>query len=113
VRVRGRNGILALTIAIILLGAGCATTDHVMASWVGHSSDELMTTWGPPDSILQFEDGRRVLEWKTTWKSGRNNYTCRQSFMIGLDDTIERWSSSGCPRYGFRCPNGQNCYPAK
>jgi hypothetical protein len=108
---KGRNGILAFAIAMGLFSAGCAATNKVMVSWVGQPSEDLIAKWGPPDSSFQFEDGRRVLGWNTAWKDGGEMHACRQSFMINLDGTIERWTTDGCPRFRRICPNLQDCFP--
>lgn len=46
--------------------AGCATTGKykaVLASWVGSPADNLVSSWGPPDSSYRLSSGGEVLQY--------------------------------------------------
>ena len=49
-----RRTILAVVASALL--AGCATTakyEAMLNTWVGHSEDELIRRWGPPDRVYE------------------------------------------------------------
>lgn len=94
-------------VSVTLLGlatTACVSTDDRMRSWVGKDESELLSQWGAPDSALQANDGKRILTWKTLSGEGGNLYTCRQSFTIGTDGKVERWSYAGCPAFYLQRP---------
>jgi hypothetical protein len=52
-----------LTLTIIALVVGCATTptvsyDQKLAAWVGSPAQDLVRAWGPPTATLSLEGGR-------------------------------------------------------
>jgi len=54
-----------LVLAFLFLTA-CATTagyEKILSSWVGQSSDHLISSWGPPASVSPLSDGGKVLEY--------------------------------------------------
>ena len=83
--------------------AGCATgkhTEEAMLSWMGSSIDELIASWGPPDSSMQFPGGKTIYSWtdqrsyttptttKTTvtgsvYQSGQTRHTSTKSTTTG------------------------------
>jgi hypothetical protein len=49
---------------ILLVAAGCATRekyDHLVRGWVGHPSDALVRSWGPPSSTYKLQNGNTLL----------------------------------------------------
>jgi hypothetical protein len=60
-----------LTIAFLLILAGCATTakyEKVLATWVGSPEPNLIRSWGPPQQVYDAGDGVKYL----TYVSSRN-----------------------------------------
>ena len=52
-----------ILIVCVMLG-GCATTEgyrQILETWKGHHVDELITSWGPPNSSAELSDGGKVL----------------------------------------------------
>jgi hypothetical protein len=51
---------------ILLMISGCATTanyEKILNTWVGSHADNLVTSWGPPQSSFQLSDGSTVIEY--------------------------------------------------
>ena len=45
-----------LLLVLALSVAACASPSKTLASWMGHNSNELLASWGPPDQV--FGDGK-------------------------------------------------------
>jgi hypothetical protein len=57
--------IIAVSIGAVIL-AGCATTagyEAVLKTWIGASSDHLVSSWGPPAREYNLTSGGKVLEY--------------------------------------------------
>lgn len=39
---------------------GCGQISKTMQSWVGHSSNELISSWGPPSQVFDDRNGGKV-----------------------------------------------------
>lgn len=56
-----------LSIFFIVILSGCATESkyrEVLKSWIGASESELISSWGPPDSVYENNKGGRILTYK-------------------------------------------------
>ncbi|MHC4714787.1 MAG: hypothetical protein ACYTAN_16205 [Planctomycetota bacterium] len=73
-----------------------------MSSWLDKPADELISSWGAPDTTIERDDGGRVLTWITISAAEGNVYTCRQSFTVNSAGIVEQWSYNGCPAIQFR-----------
>jgi hypothetical protein len=51
---------------LALLFAGCASPSKTLASWVGHNSNELLASWGPPDEVFSNGEGGQVFIYTRT-----------------------------------------------
>lgn len=62
-----RRTALAVMIAIAVAMIGCfhpiQARNNVMQSWVGHSTADLIATWGPPSELFQDGSGGTVVVW--------------------------------------------------
>jgi len=94
------GGVALVALAVSL--AACVSTSTVMKSWVGKPESDLLSTWGSPDSSRRLDDGRVVHTWTTMWNDQYKVHTCRKTFTIATDGTVERWSFSDCPRWQRR-----------
>lgn len=60
--------------AVLVLVAGCATTEKAKQTWVGASYDEVVRTWGAPVRSGKLSDGTEVHTWVAeggpTYRSG-------------------------------------------
>jgi len=66
------TNMIVLTFASWIL-SGCATgaqTDEAMKSWLDHNINELVTSWGPPESSVQLPGGNVIYTW-----TNRGSYT--------------------------------------
>jgi len=92
--------LMLVSITLVSLSSvlyGCVTTrGRAMQSWQGEKMDRLLQAWGSPDSESLLSDGRKVLTWKEIWSSEGNVHTCRTSFTIAPDGTVESGSYDGC-----------------
>jgi len=61
-------------LALLVLLAGCATTEKAKESWIGASYDEVVRAWGPPARSGKLSDGAEVHTWVSeggpTYRSG-------------------------------------------
>ncbi len=63
---------------VILFVSGCATTanyEKILATWVGNHSDNLVSSWGPPQSFYELSNGGRVLEYSNQRNAQIGGYT--------------------------------------
>jgi hypothetical protein len=95
------NGLLIGAAAIVLAGAGCASSgerftpaayEAVLQQWTGRSESDLINTWGVPDKSQLLSGGGQVLEYDA--RKG-DKVTCATLFTTNLTGTIERWTYSG------------------
>ncbi|MGD0572744.1 MAG: hypothetical protein ABSB11_06950 [Sedimentisphaerales bacterium] len=42
---------------------GCEQMNKTMASWVGHNFNEVVASWGPPQSIMDDGKGGKIMTW--------------------------------------------------
>ncbi len=75
---------IGVVLALALLFAGCATTANYEAklqSWVGQPVDNLVASWGPPESSYTLTNGGRVLQYanQRNMQIGGNTYTTPQT----------------------------------
>jgi len=63
-----------LLAAVLMLIAGCATTEKAKETWLGASYEDVVRTWGPPVRSGKLADGREVHTWVAeggpTYRSG-------------------------------------------
>ena len=94
-----------LVISLAILIAGCITTrGRIMQSWVGKTSNELLTSWGAPDSTAPLDDGGRVLTWVGVEGDSSGVRTCRRSFTVDRQGVVSGSSYSGCSILIIRVP---------
>lgn len=119
---------LAIIPAIVFALSACATGqayEEYLQQWVGASEQELVSTWGAPDSSYETGDGSKILTWRrsrTEFQPGeiytilethivdgtkqvvpitRQNpgytahYECTTNFTVGPDGTVRRYTYSG------------------
>ncbi len=56
----------ATTLLLIISVYGCASTENyreLAELWIGHHQDELIETWGPPDSSFELDSGGVAYTW--------------------------------------------------
>lgn len=71
-----------LLILAILLITGCATTanyEKILQTWVGSPVDNLVRSWGPPQSQYELSDGGKVIEYSNSSTATMGGYTTYQS----------------------------------
>lgn len=87
----------------IMLGA-CETPppgptySEKLESWVGHDADELVSSWGPPDSAYQLNDGGLVIEYvdrRTVTTGGMPSYRPMTTY-----DNGSVYGNGGVVQYG-------------
>lgn len=86
------------TILALVLMFGCASpTKKAMESWIGKSEDELMVTWGAPDSTRSLSNGATVHTWVKVWYNRYFPQQGRQSFTVDRSGTIVAYSYENMP----------------
>ena len=63
-----RRGRVIWLVLAALLAAGCATRekyDTLVRGWVGHPSDALVRSWGPPSSTYKLRNGNTLMLYET------------------------------------------------
>ena len=87
------NKAFLILVVFGFLVSGCATTENyekILATWVGFHSDDLVSSWGPPQGFYKLSSGGSVLEYsrqrnmqlggittttpQTTYHSGSTSY---------------------------------------
>lgn len=69
-----------LALFIVYLSTGCASIDKTMQSWVGHSANDLIASWGPPQQVFSDGQGGQVLvytqvrQWTSPGRATTNTY---------------------------------------
>lgn len=122
----------AVSLALILVGCAGSplsnmvsqqryqTTWDVMASWIGSSEDEVVTSWGPPDNSHTLSNGSKLISYEYTWNTNSLHerdfgYThpssdyaqCVQKFLIE-EGVITKWNASKSCR---KTPKGAKLIP--
>ena len=57
------------TVVSTLILTACATTanyEKLLNTWVGNHIDNLVSSWGPPQSSYPLSDGGRVIEYTSS-----------------------------------------------
>lgn len=118
-----------LVILLALLATACATTaryEEILKSWVGSSESELVSSWGPPTSFYEAQDGARMLTYRTgrsgvtsipqyqsvptttaygytsyqtttTYQTVSYNYWCETTFTVKNDEIVYwQWQGNNC-----------------
>lgn len=97
---------LALAVIAVSVLAGCATTTgstenyrKIVSAWVGHTEEQLESSWGMPQSSTALSNGGTMLEYihNNTERAGYHGmatigYVCYTDFYVSAQDQIYRWS---------------------
>lgn len=60
-----------VSLLLLLLIGGCASTKKIMDSWLGMSKVELYKKWGPPNQITTDGNGGEILIYQKNIQSGQ------------------------------------------
>ncbi len=88
--------IILLLIALLMAALGCHRLAKTMDSWMGANVDQLIASWGAPDSRMDLRDGGQVLTWISIRSNAYGVWQCRKSFTADRNGTLIKWSYSGC-----------------
>lgn len=79
-----------VTVLALVVLAGCASrAPQIAASWQGRTLDEVVAVWGPPTASHTFDDGRRVISYRSRdIITGFNPYAPYQRRVIDCDTTF-------------------------
>jgi len=82
---------LLQTLLLLTTALGCfQKTVKGNGVWKGQSGDRLIQSWGAPDRSETLSDGTRVLTWVSVWADQQSQATCRKSFTLNKEGTVER-----------------------
>lgn len=82
--------------------------EKILDSWMSRSSDDLVASWGVPESSYSFASGGKVISYTLNSASGisaipignsysviNRNWYCKVTFRVGLTNRIQNWSYEG------------------
>ena len=97
---------LYIAVLICLTLTACATTanyEKVLASWVGSSEDNLVRSWGPPDSVYEGAGSKYLTYMRASQGYVPGVAPTYQSNVIG--NTVYTQAVGGSPGYTYntRC----------
>lgn len=88
------------SILLCLTITGCASNSKSLDSLIGRSIDDVITTWGGPQSVLPRHDGGFTYTWRDRASDvGYNG--CRKILTTDNKGKILTWSMNGCSIYTF------------
>ncbi len=96
-RPMNRGALLVCAVLCLSLG-GCATQGKYTAkvqTWIGHHTDELISSWGPPSSSTALSSGGKVLEYarsQTVQSGGGTVYLPMTNYQSG---TVNAYGPTG------------------
>jgi hypothetical protein len=96
-----RESIMKLVSAAILIStvlAGCATTagyEAVLQTWIGDSSDHLVSVWGIPAREYQQSNGGKVMEYDRSGQYVMPGVTTYQPVTTYNNGTVSAYGSGG------------------
>lgn len=100
-----------ILLLLLLFTAGCATSKNYgkrLDSWVGTNADELVRSWGAPNSSYEMSDKRKIISYfKSSGASAYTSYNeygastfisnsdCKTEFIVSDQNIIESWKFEG------------------
>ena len=96
------KGLFLLVFALFFI-FGCATTANyqkILQSWVGSHADNLVASWGPPQSSYQLSNGGWVLEYYNQRTLQMGGYTYTEPQTTYHSGTASAYSPYGGSAYG-------------
>jgi len=87
----------AIFIAALLLSS-CATSGKfksTMDSWVGRTADDMVASWGPPQSSYRMSDGRQVLQWSRSGSFYMPGMTTTRPVTTYNSGTVNAYGTGG------------------
>jgi hypothetical protein len=91
----GRVGVLLL---LCLMLSACATTsgyEAVLQTWVGDSTDHLVSVWGVPQQVYMQDGGGKVMQYERSGQivlPGQTTYQAQTTYTNG---TVSAYGSNG------------------
>jgi hypothetical protein len=76
--------IFGLTIVLL---SGCSALTPGLDSWEGHSIDELVASWGEPDSMTALGPAYTAYTWISEDGACEQSFTTSEEKIIGVSDT--------------------------
>lgn len=55
-----KRRVLPVVLSTVLLTACASSVNKLMESWMGHSAEELIASWGPPTQVLDNPSGGKI-----------------------------------------------------
>ena len=98
------NRIAVVTVLALCLSlAGCSTLNKTMESWMGHDVNDLIASWGPPQTIIPDGHGGQIFlypaskTWTTLGQATTNIYgyksaTTTTTYVPSESKGYEAWS---------------------
>ena len=94
-----------LLILLTLALTACTNFEKTFEGWVGYHTDELVSEWGPPASMYEMADGRKMLSYTAQQAQHVEgpgipvpftaNYWCEVVYTAGIDGVITAANYNG------------------
>ena len=85
-------GSLAL---VLTASAVAASHENTLQRWVGASSDQLVSAWGPPSSEYNLNNGGKVLEYVKVNNVAVSGYTYKQPVTTFQNGAVSAYGNNG------------------
>lgn len=80
-----------ICLVLVLIMYGCMSPREAMDTWVGHSSQEIIETWGPPNKIVIDDKGGEIMVYAVPRVGPYNNYWQYRFMFLDKDHKIYHW----------------------
>lgn len=84
-----------LTAMAIMFLTSCVDYGAIGNSWVGQHIDDLIYSWGPPESVYELKDGRKVIKYSHSREISATTYYCNATFSTDTTGVIRNWTKDG------------------
>jgi hypothetical protein len=77
----------AVIVLAVCVLSGCGALYRQAKAWKGHPIDQLIESWGEPDSQTDLGQGLRAYTWVGEDDACEHTFTTRNDKIIGVSDT--------------------------
>lgn len=88
---------------ISLYLASCASWQITTDAWEGRNIDDLILSWGPPESVHELSDGRKTVLFRHSRMNQGTELYCNVTFNTDIDGIITKstvdGNIGGCNRF--------------
>ena len=82
-------------IVVTLFSAGCGSWDKKADSWNGHNLDEVVSSWGPPATVYDMDNGSRSVVFSHSRINDGTQLYCNVTMNVDSAGVIKSSSVDG------------------